>query len=140
MTTELMFAFLPNYSLTPLLFALYFKHFRHSVLLIMSYILLQGVIWGFGLYLISMSMGWLIWYFMARNARHLEVKSVLFAVIYGISFMPLTVIVYQVDPIAYLIADIPFQLSMAISNLVTIGFVYPVIDKVIQNMTKGELK
>ena len=122
---------LPNFSLTPLLFALYFTHYRSGLLLILTYIILQGFIWGVGFYLISMFIGWTIWWGLSKNKKNLTSKSVLFAFVYGWSFLPLTWIVYRIDPVAYLIADIPFQINMAISNLLTIGLIYPVLEKVI---------
>lgn len=131
-TTEVFMSFLPNISLTPLFFALYFTRYSHGLILIVGYIILQGIIWGVGLYLISMTVGWVIWWVSSKNGKNLTIKSLLFAFVYGWVFMPLTVIVYGIDPAAYLIADIPFQINMAISNVLTIGFIYPALDKVIR--------
>ena len=131
-TLELSMSFLPNISLTPLIFALYFTRYPSGVLLIIGYIILQGIIWGVGLYLISMTIGWVIWWLSSKNGKNLTIKSLLFAFVYGWVFMPLTVIVYGIDPVAYLIADIPFQINMAISNVLTIGLIYPALDKVIR--------
>ena len=131
-TLELSMSFLPNISLTPLIFALYFTRYPSGVLLIIGYIILQGIIWGVGLYLISMTVGWVIWWVSSKNGKNLTIKSIGFAFVYGWVFMPLTVIVYGIDPVAYLIADIPFQINMAISNVLTIGLIYPALDKVIR--------
>jgi energy-coupling factor transport system substrate-specific component len=131
-TTEVFMSFLPNISLTPLFFALYFTRYPYGLLLIVGYIILQGIIWGVGLYLISMTIGWVIWWVSSKNGKNLTIKSILFAFVYGWVFMPLTVIVYGIDPVAYLMADIPFQINMAISNVLTIGFIYPALDKVIR--------
>ena len=131
-TLELSMSFLPNISLTPLIFALYFTRYPSGVLLIIGYIIMQGIIWGVGLYLISMTVGWVIWWLSSKNGKNLTIKSIGFAFVYGWVFMPLTVIVYGIDPVAYLIADIPFQINMAISNVLTIGLIYPALDKVIR--------
>ena len=131
-TLELSMSFLPNISLTPLIFALYFTRYPSGVLLIIGYIIMQGIIWGVGLYLISMTVGWVIWWMSSKNGKNLTIKSIGFAFVYGWAFMPLTVIVYGIDPVAYLIADIPFQINMAISNVLTIGLIYPALDKVIR--------
>ena len=131
-TTEVFMSFLPNISLTPLIFALYFTRYPSGVLLIIGYIIIQGIIWGVGLYLISMTIGWVIWWVSSKNGKNLTIKSIGFAFVYGWAFMPLTVIVYGIDPVAYLIADIPFQINMAISNVLTIGLIYPALDKVIR--------
>ena len=131
-TLELSMSFLPNISLTPLIFALYFTRYPSGLLLIIGYIIMQGIIWGVGLYLISMTVGWVIWWLSSKNGKNLTIKSIGFAFVYGWVFMPLTVIVYGINPIAYLIADIPFQINMAISNVLTIGLIYPTLDKVIR--------
>lgn len=130
-TLELLTSALPNISLTPLIFALYFTRYPNGVLLIIGYIILQGLIWGVGLYLISMFFGWVIWYLMSENGKNLTFKSIGFAFLYGWVFLPLTVIVYGINPVAYLVADIPFQINMAISNVLTIGLIYPILNKVI---------
>ena len=130
-TLEVAMSGIPNISLTPLIFALYFTRYPNGVLLIIGYIILQGLIWGVGIYLISMFVGWVIWYLMSKNGKNLTIKSIAFAFVYGWVFLPLTVIVYGIDPIAYLIADIPFQINMAISNVLTIGLIYPILNKVI---------
>jgi hypothetical protein len=131
-TTEVFMSFLPNISLTPLFFALYFTRYSNGLLLILGYIILQGIIWGVGLYLVSMTVGWVIWWLLSKNGNNLMIKSIGFAFVYGWVFMPLTVIVYGIDPIAYLIADIPFQINMAASNVLTIGLLYPPIKKALE--------
>jgi hypothetical protein len=131
-TTEVFMSFLPNISLTPLFFALYFTRYSNGLLLILGYIILQGIIWGVGLYLVSMTVGWVIWWVSSKNGKNLMIKSIGFAFVYGWVFMPLTVIVYGIDPIAYLIADIPFQINMAASNVLTIGLLYPPIKKALE--------
>jgi len=131
-TTEVFMSFLPNISLTPLFFALYFTRYSNGLLLILGYIILKGIIWGVGLYLVSMTVGWVIWWVSSKNGKNLMIKSIGFAFVYGWVFMPLTVIVYGIDPIAYLIADIPFQINMAASNVLTIGLLYPPIKKALE--------
>lgn len=131
---ELQLSFLPNISTTTVLFAVYFANRKiyESTVLIISYILLQGVIWSFGFYLISMTVAWFIWILLVRLANNLwdlVLVGALFGSLYGIAFMPLTVLIYGIDPWAYLIADIPFQVNMIISNVLTILILFPVLDK-----------
>jgi hypothetical protein len=133
-TLEIMMSYLPNISLTPLIFALYFTNYRNGLLLISGYIILQGIIWGFGFYLISMFIGWVIWWGLSKNGKNLTTKSVLFSFVYGWSFLPLTWLIYRIDPVTYLISDIPFQINMAVSNIATIGFLFPALDKVIKKL------
>lgn len=131
---ELQLSFLPNISTTTVLFAVYFANRKiyESTFLIISYILLQGVIWSFGFYLISMTLAWFIWILFVRLANNLwdlVLVGMLFGSLYGIVFMPITVLIYGIDPWAYLIADIPFQVNMIISNVLTILILFPVLDK-----------
>ena len=133
-TLEIMMSSIPNVSLTPLLFALYFTNYRHGLLLVAGYIILQGIIWGVGFYLISMLLGWTIWWLISKNGKNLTVKSVIHAFVYGWSFLPLTWVVYQIDPVAYLIADIPFQINMAISSSLTIIWLYRPLNKLLEQL------
>jgi hypothetical protein len=130
---EQLLGFLPNISLTPLLFAVYFsaRPLRQSFYLVSIYMLLEIAIWGLGLWVAPMWLGWFVWVLMVKSKLDISIatKGVFFAVIYGIMFMPLTVIVYGIDPWAYLIADIPFQISMMASNIVTLTFLYIPLQK-----------
>lgn len=138
---ELQLSFLPNISTTTVLFAVYFANRKvyESTVLIISYILLQGVIWSFGFYLISMFIAWFIWLGFVRLANNywdLILVGTIFGSVYGIAFMPLTVLIYGIDPWAYLIADIPFQINMMISNIATIAILFPVLDRVFNVATQ----
>jgi len=121
---ENLFLALPNISLTPLLFAVYFatRSYRNSFYLVFVYMSLQVLQWGTGLWVLPMSVGWLIWLLMTKRMAKIkiEIKGIIFAVVYGLTFMPLTVIVYGLDPWAYILADIPFQINMAVGNFVSL--------------------
>lgn len=135
MTLELLTSSLPNVSLTPLLFAVYFKTQPRSFILIAVYIGLQMLVWGFGFYLISMAVGWLLLYglvHLVNNDLWMVVLSVPFAFIYGWVFMPLSVVLYGIDPVAYLIADIPYQIVMAMSNVLTFAILYTPLKKLLE--------
>jgi len=134
--TEQLLGFLPNVSLTPLLFAVYFsaRPLRQSLYLVSIYMLLEIAIWGVGLWVAPMWLGWFVWALMVKSQWldiSIATKGVFFAIIYGIMFMPLTVLVYGIDPVAYLIADIPFQISMMASNIVTLTLLYIPLKKVL---------
>lgn len=143
-SSELALSFLPNFSFTPLLFAVYFytRNRYNSLLLILIYILLQGIIWSFNFYLISMYMGWVVWLILVNllkmkyNLGNLVFISIMFGVVYGLSFLPLTWLVYRIDPWVYIIADIPFQLNMIISNLITMLLLFDPLVKVFKIATK----
>ena len=132
---ELLASSLPNVSLTPLLFAVYFATQTRPLLLIASYIVLQGLIWSFGFYLISMTLGWLILYGIVRLVKNdlaMIVASIPFAFLYGWAFMPLSVVLYGIDPIAYMVADVPYQLVMAMSNVLTFAVLYTPLKRLLE--------
>lgn len=142
--SEMALGFLPNISLTTVLFAVYFynRNNSKSLLLIGIYILIQGLTWGFNFYLISMYMGWVIWLIsvnylkVKKDVGNLVLISLLFAIFYGLSFLPLTWLIYRIDPWAYILADIPFQTNMAISNVATMLLLFEPLVKVFKIATK----
>ena len=98
------------------------------------YILLQGLWWGFSFYLISMFGGWLIWGWVSirMNKWKVEYQSMIgfvFAFLYGLTFYPLTYLIYLTPFIPYLIADFPFALVMATSNALTIMWLRDILYK-----------
>lgn len=123
-TLEFLLGILPNVSLTPLLFAVYFsaRNFKQSFYLVSIYMILEMVMWGFGLWVLPMWLGWTLWIIMVKSNLpiSLATKGVFFATLYGLMFLPLTVIVYGIDPWAYIVADIPFQINMMASNVITL--------------------
>ena len=137
---ENLFLALPNISLTPLIFAVYFsaRSYKHSFYFISIYMILQVVQWGVGIWVVPMWIGWSLWLLMVK-AEWLPIsvvtKGVFFAIIYGLTFMPLTVIVYGLDPWAYIVADIPFQINMMVSNVLTLTLFYIPLKKVLTELS-----
>ena len=123
---EILTGVIPNVALTPVLLAAYFKTGKHPILLIAIVFILEMLQYGFGLWLVGMSLGYLIWYIIVKLSDGFTtvVLSVPFAYIYGLAFLPLTWAVYRIDPIAYIIADFPFATVMAMSNLITMAVLY----------------
>lgn len=96
------------------------------------YIALQGLVWGFGFYLIGMYLGWFLWMIIAKSVKNMKIEiqafaGFLFAFIYGLSFYPLTGIIYQIPFSAYMIADFPFALTMGGVNFLTILWLRDII-------------
>ena len=133
--TEYSLMFLPNMSLTPLLLAVYFKNrdFYLSYHLLIAYVILDNLIMSsMTVYFFPMLLGWFIWLFFVKwsnNLKQLIILSLLFATMYGLTFAIFNWVVLGIDLRAYLIADIPFQINMAVSNVVTINILFPVLDK-----------
>src|SRR5690606_3723143 len=55
--------------------------------------------------------------------------SILYAVFYSLMFLISFVIILQVDPIAYLVADSIFQVLLGASSFLTILILYPPLSK-----------
>lgn len=96
-----------------------------DIISITLYIALQGVYWGFGFYLIGMYLGWFLWAIIANKVSHTKIETqafagFLFAFIYGMSFYPLTGLIYQIPFSAYIIADFPYAITMGVTNFITI--------------------
>ncbi len=59
--------------------------------------------------------------------------NALCAVIYSSLFIPINIFVYDVEPLAYIIADIPFVLVMMTCNMFCALFLYKPIYKLLNN-------
>ena len=61
------------------------------------------------------------------------IVNALCAVIYSALFIPVNIFVYDVEPLAYVIADIPFVLVLMTCNMFCALFLYKPIYKVLTN-------
>lgn len=130
---EYLFLSLPNIALTPLLFAVYFtnRSYKESTTLVSLYIILEVVQWGFGIWVLPMWLGWLLWIVLVKQVKFipLYIKSVPFAYLYGLIFMPFSVIFYGINWWAYIVADFPFATMMAIGNILTLSLLFEHLSK-----------
>ena len=133
--TEYALMFLPNMSLTPLLLAVYFKNrsFYLSYHLLLVYVILDNLIMAsMTIYFVPMFVGWFIWLLFvkwSKNLTQLIMLSFLFATMYGLSFAIFNWVFLGIDFRVYILADIPFQVNMALSNVVTINILFPALDR-----------
>lgn len=127
-------AFLPNVSLVTLFLIIYTMYLKHkTIYIIYIFVLIEGLLYGFGLWWISYLYIWLIPYFIGRCFP--KVTSPLFWAIitggYGLTFGALTSIVTFLigfasggfysgisSAFAYFIAGIPFDITHGISNFI----------------------
>lgn len=99
--------------------------FKEGALGVTLYMILQVVLYGIGLWFIPMYLAWLKLIIIARMSKHknIYVKATIagmYGLVYGMWFLPLTVIVYGVSPLAYIISDIPFAILMSVSSFITV--------------------
>lgn len=134
---ELALSFIPNINLTFVLFMILFQSYKVNVSIqyVMLYIVLQGVWWGYGLYLIPMTVAWIGFIFVTKSIKRVNnvLQSLIiggYAILYSSSFIPLA-IVYGIPIVAYIIADIPFTILLIINNFLTVLWLRPTLNTLI---------
>lgn len=126
---------IPNVQLTTLLIVLFSMHFsfKESISMIMVYVILDSLWMGaFNLYyMLPMMMGWsfipiMIHYVFKKpiNVYYLSFFGMVMGFVYGWTFMPFNMALTGIDFKAYILADLPFQIIMAVSNYLTILWLY----------------
>lgn len=142
--SEFLLQWIPNYSFTPLLFGIFFLNYkiRNSFSLIIGYVIMEYFVFPTTSIfdLVSMGFAWLIWLGLVRlvknNTDNLLWVSIPFASLYGLAFIPLRSYIGGIDIRAYIIADIPFQINMMISNIITIGLLFKPLNNTFKIITK----
>ena len=138
---ELGLSTFPNINLTFVLFLILFQQYKIGVSIqyIGVYVVLQGVWWGYGLYLIPMTVAWIGYIFVTKSIKRVDnvLQSFIigaYAILYALSFLPLAV-VYGIPIGAYLLADIPFTMILIINNFLTVLWLKPLITHRIYSVT-----
>lgn len=131
---ELGLSTFPNINLTFVLFLILFQQYKIGVSMqyIGVYMMLQGVWWGFDLYLIPMFIAWVGFAMVANTIKRLDnvLQSFIiggYAIVYAASFIPISVVLYGIPLVAYIIADIPFTMILIINNFLTVLWLKPLI-------------
>ncbi len=135
---------IPNVSLTPLLIMVYASVLPISLFLSITvgYVLLDNLIMGslIPVYFVPMLFAWIILGLLTKVFLHKSLffkvgLSIFFAVLYGWSFVPGNMIIqsnFQLWP--YIFADLIAEMIMAISNIITITFLYNPLRKLLYNL------
>lgn len=131
---ELALSFLPNIQFTILLIMLYSRALKtkKTLIIIFIHVLLDNLLWGFNvLFFLSMLVGWSVIpltlnsvFRKVENVYLIGVLSALYALFYAFAFFPVNVFVLQYSLLAYLIADIPFTVILALSSFVSVIWAY----------------
>lgn len=141
---QLLFSMIPNVQLTTLLIVLFTKTlgFRRSSLIVIIHVLASSMLSPYGainpFYLPSMMIGWLlIPIALSTFLKHLEkpyslaIFGFIFGFVYGWMFIPISVFVFDSPFLPYLIADIPFEITMGITNFIAILWLYEPLSKMV---------
>ncbi len=126
--------FIPNVQLTTVLIMVYAAVLPLPLLLVLvsGYVVIDGFIMGtfFSYYTVPMLFSWLLLALVARAIRHrsfwmIVLVAVIHAFIYSWSFIPIRIMEQGIGILwPYLVADVPFELMLAASNLVTVFLFY----------------
>jgi hypothetical protein len=135
---ETLLMFIPNVQFTTLLIVLFATNFKFkdSSVMILAYVILDNLAYGFTFHIIPMYIGWMVipslYLFVKTKNEYIHASlGILFALLYSWAFVPMSVYVYGISFQAYIIADISFEIVLAASNFITILFLYPYLDKVL---------
>ncbi len=141
---QLALFFIPNVQFSTLLIVLYSRifGFRRTTLIILIHVTVINLFSPMGpvvpIHFLSMFFGWFFIplslatiFRKVQSSIALAFLGIVFASIYGMAFIPGTVFVLDMPFLAYLIADIPFQVIMAVANFITIIWLYDPLKKVL---------
>ncbi len=148
---EQILAFLPNIQMTFLLVFLYTRivGMKKSIVIVAIYVFLDSLLnSSLGLItFVPMLVGWLLvpislgtifkkW----TSSLSLAFISILLSIVYALCFFVMNIIVTEIDPIKYLLADIPFTLLLALSSFLSIWWLYDPLYRVIHKLHTQAVK
>ncbi len=146
---QIALSFLPNVQTTVLLLVLYSKvlGFKRTTLIIIIHVILYNTLSPFGavipLHFISMFVGYMMIPVLLQTVFkklespiHLACTGLLFGFIYGWAFIPISVFVLGIPFLTYFIMDLPFEMVMAVSNFLSIYWLYEPLKKLLLEQTK----
>ncbi len=144
---QMAFAVLPNIQLTTLLIVLYSKvlGFRKTTIIIIIHVIVYNILSIFGAinpaYLPFMIFAWMLIPILlstvfkkVNSSLFLAIIGLVFGFVYGWILVIPAVFVTKSPFIPYLIADIPFEIMMAVSNFITIYLFYDRLNLVFRGL------
>lgn len=141
---QIALSFLPNIQFTTLLVILYTKvlGFKKTTFIVIIHVVVIAFLSPAGsinpIHLPAMLMGWMLIPILLstifknlNNAFGLSVFGLIFGFVYGWMFIPFSVFLLDVPFMEYFLMDLPFEIIMAISNFITILWLYDILKKVL---------
>ena len=134
--------FLPNIEVVSLFILLFTKHFKKKTLyIIYIFVLVEGLIYGFGMWWITYTYVWTILYFICLFVRDVESPFALSIVlaIYGLLFGAFSSIAYFVTlgvggGISWIISGFMFDLMHCIGNFATTLILYKPLNNIMKRI------
>lgn len=145
---QIVLAPLPNIELVSLLVICFTKAFgKRTVYIIYVFALLEGLIYGFGLWFMTYLYVWTVLYVIARLLRDMD-NSIVWAIIaalYGLIFGPLTSIPYFLmggwaHGIAYILSGLMFDLLHCGGNFVSVLLLYKPVSLALSRIETAGLR
>jgi energy-coupling factor transport system substrate-specific component len=144
---QVMLSFLPNIQFTTLLVILYTKvlGFKRTTLIVVIHVVVIAFLSPAGsinpIHLPAMLIGWmLIPILLSTFLKHLNhafglsIFGLIFGFVYGWIFIPFSVFLLDAPFLEYFMMDLPFEIMMAISNFITILWLYDILKKVLTDL------
>ena len=143
-TQQVALSFLPNIQFTTLLVVLYAKvlGFKRTSFIVVVHVLAISFLSPAGsinpIHIPAMLIGWLLIPILLstvlkklNGAFGLSLFGLVFGFVYGWIFIPFSVFLLDAPFMEYFLMDLPFEIVMAISNFITILWLYDVLKKVL---------
>jgi hypothetical protein len=143
---QLALSVLPNIQFSTLLIVLFTKvlGFKRTTLIITIHVIAYNLLSPFGsalpthipfMYLAWMLIPISLSTFLKKidGTLGLAIFGIVFGFVYGWMFIPPAVLLTDAPFIAYLVMDIPFEIVMAVSNFITIYWLYEPLKKVLKD-------
>lgn len=138
LAVQVAFAALPNIEAVSLLIVLYTRRFhRKTLFIIYGFALLEGLLYGFGLWFINYLYVWTVLWLAATWLRHMEstIGWIVLLAAFGLSFGFLCSIPYLFIggpsmAFSYFISGIPFDLLHCGGNAVLAALLFKPLDRV----------
>lgn len=145
---EELLSFIPNVQLTVFLLVLYSKKlgFVRTSIIVAIHVFLDNLVMGSfsPMYTPAMFVGWLltpviicIFFKKTENPMILGLAAILCSLLYSWCFVIAAYLVYGLDPLVYLAADVVFELILAGCGFITTLLLYKPCAKVFDKMIKA---
>ena len=147
---EQVLTIIPNFQFSTVLIVIYSRvfKFRKTTLIIFVHVLLDNIYMGsLGMLniVIPMFIAWMIIPILMntifRNTENIIILMIFgyfFGHIYGLVYVPFQAWLLNINIRTYIIADIPFEIIMGISNAITIMWIYQPIKNVLEQLYRTD--
>jgi len=147
---EQVLTFIPNFQFTTVLIVIYSRVFgiKKTLIIISVHVLLDNMYMGsIGMpnIVIPMLIAWTIiplvicTIFKANNnILTLAIFGYIYGHIYGLVYVPFQALLLNIDIVKYIIADIPFEIIMGVSNFLTIIWIYDPLKTTLESLYRNQ--